>query len=91
MNTPLFRLGAIYVTPTAQDYALLHKLDLLELLTRHETGDFGDLSVDDALANLDGMLQGGRIFSSYAVGPGKVWIITEANRSTTTILLPSDY
>ena len=91
MNTPLFRLGVIQVTPAAQDYAIANGIDLLQILTRHEVGDAGDMDLSDKLANLDALLQGGRIFSSYNFGSGKVWIITEASRHHTTILLPSDY
>jgi hypothetical protein len=66
------------------------------LLTRHFVGDWGDLCDDDKLANDEALAEGvGRIFSAYDVPSGassvRVWIITEHDRSATTILLPDEY
>ena len=61
-------------------------------LTRHMAGDCGDVDEDDRLANLRAILHGGeRVFSAYQTTLGRVWIITEADRSATTILLPAEY
>jgi hypothetical protein len=63
-----------------------------ECLTRHLTGDCGEMSEEDVLANLRAFVQGGeRVFSSYETSLGKLWIITEADRSATTVLLPEEY
>ncbi len=70
-----------------------HHLKALDLLRRHVTGDFGDLSPEDEKANWLAIEEGTRIFSSYvinAVGE-KVWIITESDRSLTKLLLPEEY
>jgi hypothetical protein len=62
------------------------------LLARHVRGDWGDLEPEDRLQNELGLLLGKRLLSSYVLpGQEKVWIITEADRSVTTVMLPSDY
>jgi hypothetical protein len=63
----------------------------LRYLARHRSGDWGDLDTHDRRENERSMRQSWRIFSSYTVGGKTVWIITEANRSVTTILLPEEY
>jgi len=63
----------------------------LSLVARHVTGDFGDVCAEDGERNREAIKHGDRIFSSYLVGEQKVWVITEADRSLTTLLLPSDY
>ncbi|CAG4925543.1 hypothetical protein [Paraburkholderia saeva] len=91
-NGPRFPLGRPVITPSAQ--ALLDEVDIsgILLLARHIHGDWGDLSVEDQTANELALLTGRRLLSSYDLpGGGKVWIITEADRSVTTILLPEDY
>ena len=98
--TPKFPLGQIVSTPAAiefladNDRANAGAALSQKLLGRHQSGDWGDMGDEDKRTN-DGSLgageDAGRIFSSYNVGDGKVWIITEYDRSVTTILLPSDY
>jgi len=61
------------------------------LLERHRSGDWGDLCAEDAEANDAAVKHGGRLLSSYKVGEEVVWIITESDRSVTTLLLPEDY
>jgi hypothetical protein len=62
------------------------------VLARHVSGDWGELPVEDIAANELALLTGKRLLSSYALpGDGKVWVITEADRSSTTILLPNEY
>ena len=63
----------------------------LALLTRHATGDWGKLDDHDQEVNRRAVKDGDRVFSEYMVGDLKLWIITEADRSVTTILLPADY
>ncbi|WP_414449801.1 hypothetical protein AB4851_28730 [Burkholderia sp. 22PA0099] len=87
-----FPLGKTVITPAA--LALLEQVELspTELLSRHLHGDWGELDVADIAQNELALLTGKRLLSSYVIpGGGAVWIITEADRSVTTILLPEDY
>jgi hypothetical protein len=66
--------------------------EIRDALQRHESGDWGDLSDEDATQNDAALCRGGgRLFSAYGTGDRKFWIITEADRSVTTVLLPGDY
>lgn len=87
----LFALGQVVSTPNALAFAQKNQIDLVQLLTRHQTGDWGDLADEDKEANEEALFINTRIFSSYSFGEDKVWIITEADRSFTTLLMPSDY
>lgn len=62
-----------------------------DLLTRHLSGDWGELDAEDAKANESALRHGLRILSSYKVGEEKLWILTEADRSATTVLTPGEY
>lgn len=89
-----FALGQVVGAPAALE--VLQKLGVspATLLERHVTGDWGDLSAADKQSNDEAVAAGDlRILSSYELGPDKVkvWVITEADRAITTILLPSDY
>jgi hypothetical protein len=89
---PLLALGQTVATPGA--LAAMQHLEVspLALLSRHQRGDWGNLDEEDKQANEQALACGGRIFSSYQVtGAVKFWVITEADRSTTTILLPEEY
>ena len=89
---PLFPAGQIVATPGA--LALLEQANRspMEFLSRHLRGDWGDLCEDDKIENELSLRQGFRLMSSYVVNDKeKLWIITEADRSTTTLLLPSEY
>jgi hypothetical protein len=67
-------------------------LNVHELLQRHFLGDDGDVSERDRVRNLAARANGARVFSSYITKPhGKVWIITECDRSYTTVMLPDEY
>ena len=61
------------------------------LIKRHVTGDWGELGAEDAKLNDLAVNDGTRIFSAYQMRGEKVWVITEADRSATTVLLPSEY
>jgi hypothetical protein len=88
----LFELGRIVITPAALDFCERHDSVYVErLLQRHQTGDWGDMDQEDKATNDRAVQRGGRIFSGYHFGEDRLWIITEADRSATTILLPSDY
>ena len=89
---PLFHLGDVVATPQSICVLNDHGISAHSLLQRHATGDWGDLCVDDIKANNDALQYGNRLLSSYVLSDScKVWIITEWDRSVTTILLPSEY
>ena len=86
------RLGQLVATPGALEAALLAGDNLGAYLSRHARGDWGDLSPDDAQANDLASRTDERVFSAYVLSNGtKIWIITEADRSSTCVLLPDEY
>jgi hypothetical protein len=84
-----FPLGQLVATANASER--LSTEEVLTGLRRHACGDWGDLSPEDTLANEAALQQGGRLFSAYGFGATRFWVITEADRSATTVLLPEDY
>ena len=85
-----FKVGRIVATPSA--LAQLSSEDILIGVRRHQSGDWGDLQDDDLAGNASALVEGRRIMSLYTTANGKqFWIITEGDRSTTTIALPEDY
>ena len=91
-----FELGALVATPACLRYCEKHGADLIGLVRRHHSGDWGDLEREDKQANEDALKSGARILSSYRVGDDRVWILTEAagddaRRASTCAMLPSDY
>lgn len=87
---PKFPLGQIVSTPGALD--LIDQVEIMTALARHHRGDWGDCCPEDWESNEEGLRGGFRLFSVYRSGRGeKFWIITEADRSVTTILLPCEY
>ena len=86
----LFPLQRVMVTPGAQE--ALSTGELIGSLSRHIGGDWGDVSEEDQLANDVALKIGRRLFSSYRTDAGtKFWIISEHDRSVTTVLLPQEY
>ena len=99
-----FSLGRILATPGAIELAQTHQISLRQLLFRHAIGDWGDLCHDDQRANFEALANGSRLMSSYVIRTAspnhgaylepsevKFWIITEADRAVTTVLLPEEY
>ena len=85
-----FRLGKIVSTPNA--LAHLSQDDILLGIQRHQAGDWGDVPAGNCAANERALIEAARLWSVYRSAAGvKFWLITEANRQTTTILLPEDY
>lgn len=85
-----FRIGHIVSTPNA--LAHLTQEDILLGIQRHQAGDWGDVSEEDRQENELSLKQGFRLLSVYHAANGvKFWLITEADRSATTVLLPEDY
>lgn len=87
----LFELGQIVFTPGAVELLSKPGAQFRTLLARHATGDWGNLSDADKAENDLSVKEGYRIFSMYEVLGEKLYIITEADRSATTFLLPSEY
>ena len=89
---PRFLLGQVVGTPgalQALDEAGKHPF---ELLARHVTGDWGAIPTEDKAENERALVHGGRIFSGYDLAGGtRMWVITEADRSSTCLLLPMEY
>ena len=85
-----FPLGQLVATANA--VAQLPNDEIIKALARHSRGDWGDVSKEDHRANEEALRDGTRLFSVYKTSGGqKFWIITEADRSLTTVLLPGDY
>lgn len=88
----LFEPGQIMMTPGAIDALLEAKDSPFQYLANHLSGNWGDVCEDDAKENDFSVKNGFRIMSVYHLKTGvKVWVITEADRSLTTMLLPSEY
>ena len=89
-STAKFRLGRIVSTPNA--LSQLTQDDILLAIKRHQAGDWGEVDEHDREENELSLKQGFRLLSVYHSANGtKFWIITEADRSVTTLLLPEDY
>jgi len=89
---PLFPLGRTVATPGALDALGLAGVAPQSLLDRHARGDWGELDEEDRRANGRALSGGARLLSAYALPDGiRVWVITEADRSATTLLLPEEY
>jgi hypothetical protein len=88
-----FELGAVVATPAALEALGEAEVSPSSLLARHASGDWGVVPAEDARENEMSVQWGYRVLSSYPVGEdnGRVWIITEADRSSTCILLPKEY
>lgn len=83
-------LGRLFITPGASEG--LDPRDTVKAVHRHRAGDWGDCGHDDRLANEDALEVGARLFSVYHDRNGtRFWVITEADRSATTVLLPEEY
>ena len=88
----LFPLGQIVATPGALDALAQAGQSAHEFLTRHATGDWGQVDEDDRRENELSLREGFRLLSAYRLSTGvKIWLITEADRSATTVLLPEEY
>ncbi len=88
--TAKFELGQVVATPNALE--LIPQNEILKAIVRHQSGDWGELTKDDRKANDRALSHGGRLLSVYRSVEGvKFYLITEADRSATTVLLPEDY
>jgi len=88
----LFGLGVLSATVGALAACAAALTTPPQVFARHWTGDWGEISPEDHGLNEDAIRDGARIFSVYHLqGGGRVWVITEAGRHATTLLLPSEY
>jgi hypothetical protein len=91
-NTPRFALGKLVSTPGALAAFAAARQAPIEFLSRHVAGDWGQVCAADAAENELSVKEGFRILSAYTLRDGtKIWIITEADRSSTCVLLPEEY
>ena len=92
MSKPLFNLGQVVATPGALAALEEAGQSPIEFLQRHQTGDWSEMVKEDQEENKRAIEQGFRVFSAYKLSTGqKLWVITEWNRSVTTLLLPLEY
>jgi hypothetical protein len=91
--TQKFDLGTVVMTCGVASFleALGEPTAIIAMLHRHMTGDWGDICREDRQSNEDGLLNGDRLLSVYTVDGEKLWVITESDRSVTTVLLPDEY
>ena len=89
-SQPLFQIGKLMMTSgvAAEEFTMD---ELLDLIRRHVHGDFGEINEEDRQENLLSIREGFRIMSVYSLNDTKVWVISEADRSVTTILRPDEY
>ena len=87
-----FSPGSVVATPGALEAFRASAEEPLPFLQRHPTGDWGELDENDVRENELSLERGWRILSCYRLRNGtRIWIITEADRSVTTVLLPEEY
>jgi hypothetical protein len=92
MPTTSVPLGQLVITPAAHAAFERTNEKVIRFVSRHRNSDWGDVDDEDKAANDKAVAEGGRLHSAYRLNDGTgFWIITEADRSATTILLPSDY
>lgn len=92
--TQKFELGQVVMTRGVADWAAEnegHSLLVMKCLTLHHSGDWGTVDAEDWQANENALIHGDRLLSAYTIVGTKIWIITEADRSVTTVLFPSEY
>lgn len=92
LKPPRFPLGHLVATRGAIEALASANEDLLPFVARHAVGDWGDIDDEDRSENEQSLVYGRRLLSAYTLRNGtRIWIITEADRSATTILLPGEY
>lgn len=86
----MLKLGQLYITPGVQEN--VPALSITEAILRHSNCEWGEVCAEDQAANDRALLHGDRVLSSFTASSGvKFWVITEADRSSTTLLLPEEY
>lgn len=88
----MVQLGVLLATPGAMEAARAAGVGLGVYVIRHANGDWGDVCSEDRQANEAALQDGSRLLSAYKLPRGeRIWVITEADRSATTVLLPAEY
>ncbi len=91
-NQSRFPPGQLVATPSAFSALVQQRISPWALVRRHEQGDWGDMDEHDWQAKEQALSNGTRLLSAYTLPNGtRIWVITEADRSATTLLLPEDY
>jgi hypothetical protein len=88
---PIFELGRVVASAAVAQFIDEAGLDIAPLLRRHHAGDWGKVGKEDWESNEAALKNGGRLLSTYDLSGHRVWVITEADRSATTVLFPDDY
>ncbi len=88
---PRFEIGKTFATSGVTSLAERLEVDLAKFIWRHHCGDWGDLCQEDKQANEDAIEHGLRIVSSYKIAGKKIYVITEHDRSMTTVMLANEY
>jgi hypothetical protein len=88
-SEPKFPLGRVVITANASQHLTMVAVN--DALRRHEAGDWGDIPPEDACENEVSLKKGFRLHSAYGTRERRFWVITEDDRSVTTILMPEDY
>ena len=87
-----FALGQVFITPGAQEALDVAGQTAMQFLRRHVSMDWGEVSEEDAQENELALREGFRLLSSYRTSAGtRIWIITESDRSSSTVLRPDEY
>ncbi|WP_310610158.1 hypothetical protein [Limnohabitans sp.] len=89
--SPRFTLGKIIATRAVFEHLEGANIDASKYLKRHACGDWGDIPFEDKTENEFAVTRRLRLLSSYSVGGKRIWVITEADRSVTTLLFPHEY
>lgn len=89
MSAPRFPLGRLFCTPSALESLTPEGLD--SVVRMHQAGDWGVISLDDMVANEHALREGDRLVSRYDVRGNSFYVITEADRSYTTVMLREEY
>lgn len=90
-KSPLFSLGAVVATSAVALHLSENNIEINSYLSRHLHGDWGDVPSEDIIENDFAAKNGFRILSAYTAANSRIWIITEADRSVTTLLFPGEY
>jgi hypothetical protein len=92
VSRPKFAIGQLVATPGALEVLAEAEQTSIEFVVRHVRGDWGEVCEEDKQANEDALQHGERLLSAYHTKKGvKLWVITEADRSSTCVLLPEEY
>ena len=89
--SPRFALGQVVATPAVLEHLERHGVNASEYLNRHVRGDWGEVPQDDAAENEFAVTRRLRLLSSYTIAGERIWVITEADRSSTCLMYPSEY